>query len=65
MAEYAQVHRHQNDVCAYLGDGQTVRLSPAEARKLSKALLECAQDVKKNPSFIDSQFKTFRMNEGE
>lgn len=40
----AQVHRFGDTVAAYLGNGATVYLTPANARDLAHELSKCAND---------------------
>ena len=41
----AQVHRFRQAVALHSGDGQTVYMTAANARKLAKALNACARSV--------------------
>lgn len=56
----AQVHRFRDSVAAYLGDGQTVYMTPDNAEKLAEILTACARDVRAGP-FRDSQFRTVEL----
>lgn len=49
----AQVHRFRDSVAIHVGNGETVYLTPAMARILSRALLKAAQSVKRE-KFTDS-----------
>jgi len=40
-----QVHRHHDTVAIYVGFGQTVYLSPEQAKKLSLSLEITAEDI--------------------
>lgn len=51
----AQVHRFRDHVALYVGNGETVYITPADARTLADALNACADDVKTNPNFCLSQ----------
>jgi hypothetical protein len=53
----AQVHRFGDCVAAYLGNGETVYLTPKDAKKLARALNACARDVAES-RFVDSEFIT-------
>lgn len=57
MATTAQVHRFRAYVAAYLGAGETVYLSPKEARALARALNGAARSVARE-SFAESTFAT-------
>lgn len=39
----AQIHRFRDNVAMYLGDGSTVYLKPADARKLARAINKAAR----------------------
>ena len=54
----AQVHRFHDKVAAYLGNGATVYMTPADARWLARSLSAAARDIKERPSYGDSQFRT-------
>lgn len=56
----AQVHRFGDCVAAYLGDGQTVYMTPGDAKRLAVALNKCARDCIAN-KFTDSKFTTFEL----
>lgn len=56
----AQIHRFHNKVAGYVGTGETVYLTPKEARKIAKALNACARSCDKE-SFQESNFNTFRL----
>lgn len=51
----AFVHRFRDKIAASIGDGSTTYLTEKQARQLSKALLECAQSVKRE-KFTCSNF---------
>ena len=57
----AQVHRFGDCVAAYLGDGQTVYMTPADARKFAKALNACARDVGA-AKFTSGTFRTVELD---
>lgn len=44
-----QVHRFRDAVAAYLGAGETVYMSPAEARALARALNRAARSIQSEP----------------
>lgn len=52
-----QVHRFRDTVGAWLGTGQTVYLSPAEARAMARALIKAARSVDRE-RFADSSGNT-------
>ena len=58
--QFAQVHRFRDTVAGYLGTGETIYLTPKEARALAKALNACARSIEKE-SFVNSTFKTFKL----
>lgn len=53
----AQVHRFRDSVAAWLGTGETVYMSPREARQLARALNKVARSVDRE-SFINSSGNT-------
>jgi uncharacterized membrane protein YgaE (UPF0421/DUF939 family) len=53
----AQVHRFHDKVAVYVGDGQTVYMQAAIARKLARALNACARSVDQT-GFLQSKFET-------
>jgi len=53
----AQVHRFGDCVAASLGTGETVYLTPKDAKKLARTLNACASNVKAS-RFVDSEFTT-------
>ena len=57
---YAQVHRFRDKVAAYLGGGETVYMTPKEARQLARALNKAAKSCE-TESFVDSTCGTFGM----
>lgn len=52
----SQVHRFHGHVALYVDNGQTVYITPADARTLADALNACADDVQNQPDFSHSQF---------
>lgn len=54
----AQVHRFRDKVAAYLGSGETVYMTPQDARWFARQLNAAARDIKERPNFCDSQFGT-------
>lgn len=52
-----QVHRFGDTVAAYLGNGETVYLTPWAARELSRALSYCSHSVR-HVGFVESNFET-------
>lgn len=55
----ASVHRFQDFAAVALpGDGETVYLTPDDARELGAALIACADNVTREPSFSASNFPT-------
>ena len=60
----AQIHRYGDKVAIYIGTGQTVYLTPEEAKAIAKVLNACARNVKEEPKFSHSNFKTveFKFN---
>ncbi|WP_034850360.1 hypothetical protein [Inquilinus limosus] len=57
----AQVHRFREHVAIYLQGGETVYLTAAQARAISTALADCAEDVEQR-SFTESRFGTFLLS---
>lgn len=61
----AQIHRFRDRVALYLrndeGDGNTVYLSAADARRIARALNAGARDVKATP-FAKSEFRTIEFD---
>jgi hypothetical protein len=53
----AQIHRFGDSVAGWLGTGETVYMTPADARKIGKALIAAAKDVEAC-KFTESPFKT-------
>lgn len=49
----AQVHRFGDAVAVYLGTGETVYLTPQEARKFTRAINRAARSCERE-SFVDS-----------
>lgn len=49
----AQVHRFRDHVAIYVGNGETVYMSEANARKLARAIYTCARSVR-NETFVNS-----------
>ena len=54
-----QVHRFHDTVAAYLGKGETVYMSPEQARQFGQALIDAAKDCDA-VTFTKSEFPTFR-----
>ena len=54
----AQLHRFGEKVAMYLGSGQTVYMDPKTAIAIAKSLNACARNIKDQPSFAKSEFKT-------
>lgn len=52
-----QVHRFNETIALFLGNGDTVYLSPSDAMELATALNGCATDISNN-KFTDSAFST-------
>lgn len=61
----AQIHRFRDRVALYVrndeGDGVTVYLTPADARRIARALNAGAREVKALP-FAQSQFRTIEFD---
>lgn len=55
--KHAQVHRFGDCIAMFLSEGETVYMTPQDARKIAKALNACSRDVKAY-KFGDGQFKT-------
>jgi len=51
------LHRFHNTVAIYLGDGETIYLTPKEARKIAAGLFKFARDIE-TKDFSDSQVHT-------
>lgn len=64
---HAQIHRFRDRIALYLCNGEggrsTVYLTPADARRIARALNAGARDVKATP-FAQSEFRTIEF-EGE
>lgn len=58
----AQVHRFGDKVAVWVGKGQTVYLSPTNARKLARALNRAARSCKSEP-FTESRDLTVIVEE--
>ena len=58
----AQVHRFRDRVAVYAGKGETVYLSPKNARKMARALNAAARSCDKE-SFADSASLTVTIEE--
>ncbi|ATW58300.1 hypothetical protein CNR37_00093 [Pseudomonas phage ventosus] len=56
----AQVHRFREKVAIYLANGETVYLTPKEAKEVAKALNGAAKDIKQH-SFSASEFRTVQI----
>lgn len=55
----AHVHRFHDFAAVGLpGNGETVYLTPADARRLAAALIACADNVDAQPRFSTSTFAT-------
>lgn len=57
----AQIHRFGDCVAMFLSNGETVYMTPKDARKIAKNLNACARDVK-HAKFVDGTFKTFEID---
>ena len=57
----ARVHRFRNCVAVYVGTGETVYLTPRDARKLSKAINKAARSIERE-RFVDSSGNTFELD---
>ncbi|QYW06540.1 hypothetical protein uav_009 [Pseudomonas phage UAVern] len=53
----AQIHRFRDKVAIYLANGETVYLSPEEAKTIGQALNAAAVDIENN-TFVQSTFST-------
>lgn len=62
-AVHAQVHRFRDDVAIYLGKGETVYLTPKEARQLSAAINRAAKSCE-TETFTESTCGTTRFDFG-
>ena len=54
----AQIHRYGDKVAIYIGTGQTVYLTPKEAKAIAKVLNAGARNIREEPKFSQSNFKT-------
>lgn len=52
----ASVHRFGEFVALFVGTGETVYISPKEARAFARVLNACARDISKEPDFGKSGF---------
>ena len=59
----AQVHRFRDRVAVYIGTGETVYMTPEDARKLARALTKTAKSIK-TETFAESTCGTMEL-EGE
>lgn len=62
--QYVTVYRFGSSVALHSENGSSVYLTPELAKKMSEALLECAQDVQEVPQFTNSTFESLRLLEG-
>lgn len=53
-----QIHRYGDCVAMHLGKGQTVYITPKEAKEIAKQLNQCAKDIS-SAKFVNSQFVTY------
>ena len=60
----AQVHRFRDKCAVYLGNGETVYLSPKTARQLSSAINKVCRSIERE-SFAQSRGTTFQIEESE
>lgn len=56
----AQIHRFGDCIAMYLSNGETVYMTPQDARKIAKNLNACARDIKQ-AKYINGTFKTFEL----
>lgn len=56
----ASIHRFRDSVAVWLGDGNTLYMTPRDARRLAKAINAAARDVIQKP-FADSTVGTVEM----
>ena len=54
----AQIHRFGDCVAMFLSTGETVYMTPKDARKIAKNLNACSRDVKQS-KYSNGTFKTF------
>lgn len=59
--KFIQVHRFYDRVAVYVGRGETVYLTPVEARKMAKALNAHAKSVE-TEEFRSASVRTFEMH---
>lgn len=59
----AQVHRFHGKVAIYVGNGDTVYLSPDDAEIIAQALDDCAHDCRER-CFTESEFSTREVDIG-
>ena len=57
----SQVHRFRDTVAVYIGKGETVYMTPHQARELGQALIDTADDIDK-VKFTESTLPTFTVN---
>lgn len=57
----AQVHRFRDSVAAFLGDGQTVYMTPADARRIARALNAAAREIASGVPFAQSSVGTVQI----
>ena len=55
--KYTQIHRFGDTVAMYLGEGETVYLTPKQAKEIAKALNACAKDCK-DKTYLSGTFST-------
>lgn len=58
MTKLAQIHRFGDCIAMFLSTGETVYMTPKDARTIAKNLNACARDVKQ-ARYVDGTFKTF------
>lgn len=56
----AQIHRFGDCVALYVGTGQTIYITPKEAKAIAKQLNACAKDIAEH-SFGKGTFKTYQI----
>jgi hypothetical protein len=59
VRKYAHVHRFYDRAAIAFCESQTRYLSADEAERFAQALLACVADIRAQPQFHESEFKTF------
>lgn len=61
----ARVYRFNGKVAVHFGEGKTCYLLPSDAQMIFSAVEECAVDIKHQPIFSQSGFRTIEIELSE